>query len=524
MDNKEKEEKTIETAETSTVKEQEIPEKKEVEEKKEEPVLPETKEEKKEEETPKEEEKKEEPAEESKEEEKPAIVIPEEKEDVKIQGKEMEAADFSSMFNVASEEKPEEEKKEEPKEEQKQEATETPAIVIPEEKEDVKIQGKEMEQADFSSMFNVASEETPEVKPELPKETEAPAEATPVATPEVPAEQAIPAEREIKKTSKFNSEERTLYTIKEEKESNPIGVILFFIILGAVIVFLPQLTKTSEAALDKLYANRNKAPVQEEEKKEEIKSYYFEQTLEFDLDNLNITNAIKSKTGDEYFLTMTIFNRESKPYTFDKNYYIILYNENQIVSRAKFFSYDAIAPNGASELSFPITQGAKESANRFVFMLVDKNDYPEVTLNNVEDGYNVLTCSYLNDELKYYFKDDKLVKIKEKYSEQKNIYTTEYDKHLEEFKELSKKYDAIDSFESVFIEREYEPKEYTEKDREEGLPPPVLAEFEVVNNLDLLNINDKSLSNLKKYKYFSYNESKNVVSYEITGFGYTCGN
>ena len=512
MDNKEiKEEKNI-SAE-STTKKPEVPEEAKVvekpsptieEEKKAEIVLPAEKEPE---------------VKEKQKEETPAIVIPEEKEDVKIQGKEMESADFSAMFNVASEET--EEKKEEPKVEEKHE--ETPAVVIPEEKEDVKIQGKEMEAADFSAMFNVASEEvkeepkveTPEVKTETPE--------VKTAEPTVVAE--LPAEHESHKTPRFNSEEKTLYTIKEEKESNPTGVILFFIILAIVIIFLPQLTKTSEAALDKIYGANQVAPQEKEEEKVETKYYYFEQTYELEVDNLTIENAIKSKTGDEYFLRMSVFNNDNKIYKFDKNYYIFLYNENQIVGRTKFFAYDALAPNGGNELSFVINENAKNNANRFAFILVDKNDYPEVQLNTEEDGYKVLTCKYLNDELKYYFKDDRLVKINELYSESKTIYTSEYDKHREEIQRLSQeKYNVIDGFDSVFVDRNYNPEPYTDEDKAAGKKPPILAEFEMNNTLDLVNINDKALSNLKTYKYFSYNESKNVVAYEIQSFGYTCGN
>ena len=407
----------------------------------------------------------------------------------------------------------------EPAEEQE----ETPAIVIPEEKEDVKIQGKEMEAADFSSMFNVASEEvkeepkveTPEVKTETPE----------VKTTEPTVVAELPTERESHKTPRFNSEEKTLYTIKEEKESNPIGVILFFIILAIVIIFLPQLTKTSEAALDKIYGANQVAPVVQEEEKEETKYYYFEQTYKLQVDNLTIENAIKSKTGDEYFLRMSVFNNDNKIYTFDKNYYIFLYNENQIVSRTKFFAYDALAPNGGSELSFVINENAKNNANRFAFILVDKNDYPDVQLNTEEDGYKVLTCKYLNDELKYYFKDDYLVKIKEIYVENKTMYTSEYDKHVAEFKKLSdEKYKPIEGFDSNYLEFQFDPEPYTDEDKAEGKKPPVLAQFELDNTLDLVNINNKALSNLKTYKYFSYNESKNVVAYEIQSFGYTCGN
>ena len=318
MENKEEVKKDIEKTTTATPEVPEVPKEKpvvetpkpviEAEKKPEINVeLPKEEEEKKEEpkaeekpaaETPKVEEKKE-PVAEEKKEEAPAVVIPEEKEDVKVEGNKMEAADFSNTFGVASEENadgtpkvpevPTKEVTEEKKEDNGNQEIINQAFDAGEEKEDVKIKGNELEAANFSQMFGVASEEAP-VKEEPLKGAPAPVEA-----PEAPKQEVVIPESVIqevidgKKTSKFNSEEKTLYTIKEEKAGNPIIVLIFFIILGFFIVILPQVTNTSESALEKIYGRGGviTKPVEEEIEK---KYYYFEETTKYQVDDLIIRN------------------------------------------------------------------------------------------------------------------------------------------------------------------------------------------------------------------------------------------
>ena len=553
MENKEEVKKDIEKTTTATPEVPEVPKEKpvvetpkpviEAEKKPEIKVeLPKVEEEKKEEpkaevkpaaETPKVEEKKE-PVAEEKKEEAPAVVIPEEKEDVKVEGNKMEAADFSNTFGVASEENadgtpkvpevPTKEVTEEKKEDNGNQEIINQAFDAGEEKEDVKIKGNELEAANFSQMFGVASEEAP-VKEEPLKGAPAPVEA-----PEAPKQEVVIPESVIqevidgKKTSKFNSEEKTLYTIKEEKTGNPIIVVIFFIILGFFIVILPQVTNTSESALEKIYGRGGviTKPVEEEIEK---KYYYFEETTKYQVDDLIITNAVLQETNNtvvpesedpeiqkknkEYTITMTIFNTTSEPFYFDKNYYILLYDQNQLVFRAKFFSYDAIAPKGAQDFTFTVNEKAKKEANRFTITLIDKDDYPEAEIYTEEDGFRVLRCNYKNDEMKYYFKDDMLVKIQETYAEQASKYNVGYDTRKEEYRALSEKYRKIENFSSDFAERKAE-------------DPSIVPEFKMVNNIDLSKIEGRTISNLKVYRYFKYNEHKNVVLYEVQSLGYTC--
>ena len=45
----------------------------------------------------------------------------------------------------------------------------------------------------------------------------------------------------------------------------------------------------------------------------------------------------------------------------------------------------------------------------------------------------------------------------------------------------------------------------------------------MVTDFDLRNVQDKDLSDLETYRFFKYNETKNVISFELEAQGYTCG-
>lgn len=482
-------------------------------------------------------------------EEKPVI---EEKKEVELPGLTQEPKEEpKEVPKEEAKEEPKEEPKEAPKEEPKEEPKET--SIVPEipskeitkeeipqgpveiinqkfdtgaEKEDVKIEGNKLESANFTQMFNVASEENVKDEPlKNPKEeaTSAPVQPT---VAEAPVEQAAkieqsatetasiqeqaPKENRGKKSSNFNAEERTLYTMEEEKESNPIMAGIFIAIFVVFIVLLPIITGTSERALEKIYG---KERIHGEQKEDQpiSKYYYFGDTTRLDVDDLTITNVVKATRGTkEYIMSLTLSNVSSRAYQFDKNYYIVMMSDDAIIYYIKLFSYDAVAPSGSTELTFVINEKAYKDTNRFRVDLIEEGEYPDANVSVEEGDYKVLTCKYLNDELKYYFTDNQLVKIRETYSETLSTENVQYEQHKKTYEALSAKYNAIDNFESIFVDRHAE---------DENVPKT----FEMINTIDLANIPAKTLSNLRTYKFYSYNEKADVVSFETEALGYSCG-
>ncbi len=351
--------------------------------------------------------------------------------------------------------------------------------------------------ADFSTIFNVESEEKTENKiqnkqAELPKTEE---------NANVPTENVIIEENsntQEEKTNKdlFNSEEKVLYEIKPEKEGNPIVVVLFFLLLFSTIVALPYISKKIELEI----GNTSSAKQNEEDEDQDI--YYFNRSsVRARLGDLEFTNFVKSKKGNEFKLTFNITNTAERPYLFDKKYYVIMYDEENIVYRALIHSYDAIGSNAASEVTLTISERGYNSANKFKLEEITPARYPEVNLTENEGENKVMTCTYLNDEMKYYFQEDKLVKVRETYHDTLET-NTNFLSDLRNFNNISNEYKKIENFNSTFVETS--------------------TYFTMINEFEYRSIPDATLSSLKQYRFFRYNESKEVVSFELEAQGYRC--
>ena len=377
---------------------------------------------------------------------------------------------------------------------------EAPVINIPESidtKEEVKAQNQTLNPAtDFSSIFGVASEEqAPEVKIEAKKEPEPAQELAPEV--KVAENVEVPKTQEPKfNKDQFNSEEKLLYEIKPEKEGNPLVVLFFFIFLIAFIIFLPSLVKVANFNFTQNRTNTNN--------NEPEQSEFYElgsTSVRVKMDNLELNNFVKSSEDDEYYLIFTLTNTASEPYMFNKKYYITLYDGESIVGYALIHSYDIVAAYGAREVKLVINENSYQRANQFKVEEIVASRYPKVATTEVDGEYNVLTCTHLNDEMKYYFSSDALVKIKETYKELQSN-SKNYDANKDTYRNLSNKYKQIQNFTSDFIETN--------------------TDFTMINNVELKDIPDKTLTDLKVYRYFRYSEDIKTVAFELGAQGYTC--
>lgn len=302
----------------------------------------------------------------------------------------------------------------------------------------------------------------------------------------------------------FNSEEKVLYEIKPEKDANPFGVIVFFVIILTFAFFLPDITK---------YINKLKpsAPISsttkeeepsEEPKEEEITYYNLDETIrEAKIGNLELSNFVKSNNNNNYELTFTIINSSEEIFSYNKKYYIDFYNDESYLSSSLIHSFEPLAPKAATEFTITLPSRTYNKATKFALVEKSKDDYPEISLSNVEGEYKLLKCTFNNDEITYYFKDDYLENIYEVYKELPTSIT--YAANLAKYQSLVVKYNSVEGIESTIIE--------TATDG-----------FTVKNSLILNNIQSTALSDLQEYKYFLYHEKSKVVKYEMTSLGYTC--
>lgn len=349
--------------------------------------------------------------------------------------------------------------------------------------------------ADFSTIFNVESEEKPEVasKPlvEAPK-VEVKKEST--------EENALPIDSGTtnKNPNAFNDQEKVIYEIKPEKEGNPIIVVIFFVLLLGTVFALPYVSTKLN------FDNENKPTSNNtpEEDDEEESIYYFDKSsVRAKLDGLEFTNFVKSKVGNRFFVTFNITNTNNNPYQYDKKYYVTLLENEVVVYYALIHSYDVIGTNAAQEITLPISEKAYNNADRFKIEEIVTAKYPEVKLNKKEGEYEVLTCTFQNDEIKYYFVDNKLLKLYETYTESQESSLT-YEQDKVNYQNLSNEYKKVENFTSTFIETN--------------------IDFRIINEIPYRDVSNLALSNLKTYKFFRYNEHKNVIAFEMKAQGYTC--
>ena len=374
------------------------------------------------------------------------------------------------------------------------------AIVNSETREaDSQVEGAKQEKADFTAMFGVQSEETTEEK-ELAKET----------STDIPYKLEIKDEdREVKielsaeekkanHKKNFNSDERLIYQIEEEKNGNPLVVLFFFLALITVIIILPSITKKIDfSSLFKTTpVNNNKNEGEEDDG-----------FLRIDLaasrgkiGELEMINFSKNLKDGIYSFSFTIQNVGDSMYQFNKKYYVVFYDKDNPLYYALIHSYNGIPAKSAEDVTLIINQRVYEKATRFRLEEIVESKYPEVNLNSTEGEYRVLTCKYRNDEMKYYFIDNQLMKITELYRESNT--EKDYAADKEKFQSLTETYKNIDYFDSTFVEDS--------------------DSFSQINEIDLHNVENNQIIALKTYRFFSYRTEKNTVAFELQGQGYTC--
>ena len=328
-----------------------------------------------------------------------------------------------------------------------------------------------------------------------------------------PQEEAIPKVKELtaeekKKSheSSFNSDERLLYEIKPDKQGNPLVVLFFFLAIFAFIVFLPTISKKYENIFGKTFVNNTPTPVtpaQPTTPEEAKKTDFYKLNggnFRAAIGDLEMINFVRSEKNGEKFLSFTVQNIADKVYQYNNKYYVSIYKDETLLYRALIHTYEPLPAKGADEISLIISDKAYKEGNQFKLEEINPSQYPTAKINETSGEYQVLTCSYRYDEMKYFFIDNKLSKIEEKYIQASN--TPNYANDKTNIQNLTDKLKITEGIESTFLERD--------------------SEFEMVNSFELKDTSDSNLASLQIYRFFKYNESKDIVKFEIEAQGYKC--
>lgn len=338
-----------------------------------------------------------------------------------------------------------------------------------------------------------------ETQPVANEQIQPVSETTPTEQTQNVVPQQNSEETRKKKNDNFNSDEKIIYEMKQEVDGNPIIVILFLLGLFAFIFFLPIIADKT-GGLIKLNQNKNKPVVTPSTPTNPEESKYFGFHDEAEIGDLRLSNLITTNIDGEYALSFTIVNNGKSIYTFNKKYYVLLYDNEKLIYRALIHSYEPIPSKGAIELKLLVNEKAYNEANKYSLEEIPEGKYPNRVMTQVEDEYDVLECTYQNDVIRYYFTDDELLKISETYKE--NNTNKYYSELITENYNNSVKFNSIEGFDSTFVEYP--------------------TNFILSNQLDLNMIQDNTLSSLKTYKFFSFRENVKTVAFEMEAQGYKC--
>ncbi len=306
---------------------------------------------------------------------------------------------------------------------------------------------------------------------------------------------------EEKKVETPNMQAQVIGELETEKQKGVFGLIVFFVILIGVTFGLPYI----KSYLD----NRNapvEQPVNEPTQNDNEQIPEEEEIVYYEIDPANTTftfndlkfSEINKESSDDFYLNLTVENQGKTVIDLNKGYFLELYTtEKTLIERVKIVSSKNISAGEKLNLKLLFSENAYNNASLITIDEKTSDDYPEVTLSNVENDMNVLTCTDKNSSLKYYFNKDKLQTINDIYE-----YTN--------------------SDVNIFNETL---REYTNKaaslNNNEGVSSNIVSTqntFTMNTQIDLTTANVSNLS----ANYFAKDTTPDVVKFEMDAMRFSC--
>ncbi len=306
---------------------------------------------------------------------------------------------------------------------------------------------------------------------------------------------------EEKKVETPNMQAQVIGELEKEKQKGVFGLIVFFIILIGVTFGLPYI---------KSYLDNRNAPVEQsvneptQNDNEQIPEE--EEIVYYEIDPANTTftfndlkfSEINKESSDDFYLNLTVENQGKTVVDLNKGYFLEMYTaEKTLIERVKIVSSKNISVGEKLNLKLLISENAYNNASLITIDEKTADDYPEVTVSNVENDMNVLTCTDKNSSLKYYFNKDKLQTINDIYE-----YTNS----------------DVNTFNETL-------REYTTKaaslNNNEGVSSNIVStpnSFTMNTQIDLAAANISNLS----ANYFAKDTTPDVVKFEMEAMRFSC--
>lgn len=284
-----------------------------------------------------------------------------------------------------------------------------------------------------------------------------------------------------------------------KKKSNMGRVLIIFVAFLLAIVFLPEITLYLNNLTGKYTPSTikdsktdNKKHTGSKDSKEIVYTPLSGDSI-IDEDNYKITNF----SFINNIITFELTNKTDN--TLDltsNNYYLETYDENKTLLERFKIDVPVIKSKGTTSLSTSVTNN---NITYVVFSKKNIDDYPVVDLNTDQNGYATLECSKDNQTIKYYFKDDLLYKLEDKFNYNYDPNDIGYNELLNKYQTRATSYDLIKGVSTSF------------NSSTNGFSTVVEVDLKIAD-----------LNELKENHYYKVETMAKVVSFEMQTYLYDC--
>ncbi len=316
--------------------------------------------------------------------------------------------------------------------------------------------------------------------------------------------EAKPEEKQPEVQAPTALDAQVIGELEKEKQKGVFGLIVFFAILLGVTFGLPSIkeyidnrnapTQNSSMTSSNEVSSTENVPAEEELVYYEINP----KGADIPFNDFKI-KSLNKESSDDFYLTFSILNEGKSNADLNDGYFIDLYtSEKTLLERVKLVGEKVILSNETLDIKLPISENSYTNANLITISKKTAEDYPEVTLNNVENDLNVLACTNEGRNIKYYFKDDKLLKISDIY-EYTNEDATLYNDTLKEYTSEAASLNNNTGVSSNIVD--------------------TTTAFTMNTQIDLEKANVK---NLNSHYYYAKDTNSKTIKFEMEAMRFTC--
>ena len=224
-----------------------------------------------------------------------------------------------------------------------------------------------------------------------------------------------------KKIKNFKIEQEELKSqtigIFESRRKSSISIFIILTLFIGVVIFLPQISNVINAYLNPETPEVTPGHVQKpitpptDDDTPEEEFYDLSTNPSITQETLTFDNFILDLENNTLSFKLTNSSNSSLALA-DLNYYLELYNsEHTLLERVKVFTTEGITSNSVLTLTKNISSETSSSLTTLMVVKKDTEYYPNVNLNNNQEGAGALVCTKDYEKVTYKFQDNKLQEL-----------------------------------------------------------------------------------------------------------------